>query len=68
MEISKPCAFRGGAYIATSVVLAGIAMADPDHIVIWAWAAALVFVAPSTFPLARGCTSSVRWRQGMSRT
>ncbi len=53
METSKPWAFRSGIYIATSVVLAGIAMADPDHIVIWAWAAALVCVAPSTLVALR---------------
>ena len=29
-------------------------MADPDHIVIWAWAAALVCVAPSTLVLVPG--------------
>jgi hypothetical protein len=34
-------------YVAAVALCAGIATADSDHLVIWAWAAALILVIPS---------------------
>ena len=45
---ARPWAAGGGLYLTAVVLLAGIARPGPDHLVVGAWAAALIAVAPST--------------------
>lgn len=47
MRLTKPWLIGGGVYVTVVTTLTGVAMADPDRVVLWAWLAALAMTVPT---------------------
>ena len=50
-RLSRSWRVGGGTYVAVVTTLTGIAMADPNHVAVWAWLAAIALTIPTLLVL-----------------